>query len=86
VDAALLLAASYKLLPSGRSGVVGTMLWSGGASLLFAAATRPASVSSKSAFALIVLPGLVALGLRQAGGLGALRRLVKRLPTREVLS
>lgn len=86
VDAALLLAASYKLLPSGRSGVVGTMLWSGGASLLFAAATRPASVSSKSAFALIVLPGLVALGLRQAGGLGALRRLVKRSPTREVLS
>ena len=75
-DAVLLFAASYKLLPSCRSGVVRTMLWAVGASLLFAGATHPASVSAKGVFALIALPGIVGLGLRQAGGLGALRRLV----------
>ena len=75
-DAVLLFAASYKLLPSCRSGVVRTMLWAVAASLLFAAATQPASVSAKGVFALIALPGIVGLGLRQAGGLGALRRLV----------
>ena len=75
-DAVLLFAASYKLLPSCRSGVVRTMLWAIGASLLFAAATQPASISAKSVFALIALPGIVGLGLHGTGGLGALRRLV----------
>ena len=75
-DAVLLFGASYKLLPSCRSGVVRTMLWAVGTSLLFAAATQPASVSAKGVFALITLPAIVGLGLRQAGGLGALRRLV----------
>ena len=83
-DAVLLFAASYKLLPSSRSVVVRTTLWAVGASLLFAGATQPASVSAKGVFALIALPGIVGLGLRQAGGLGALRRLMKSSPNKEV--
>ena len=83
-DAVLLFAASYKLLSSCRSGVVRTMFWAVGTSLLFAAATQPASVSAKGVFALIALPGIVVLGLRQARGLGALCRLVKSSPTKEV--
>lgn len=83
-DAALLFAASHKLLPSGQSGVLRTILWAGGVSLLFATATQPTSIFSKSVFALITLPALVGLGLHQAGGIEALRRLVKRSPTGEV--
>ena len=85
-DAVLLFAASYKLLPSCRSGVMRTTLWAVGASLLFGAATQPASVSAKGVFALIALPAIVGLGLRQVGGLGALRRLVKSPPSKEARS
>ena len=85
-DAVLLFAASYRLLPSCRSGVVRTMLWAGTASLLFAAATQPGSVPAKSVFALMVLPVIVGLGLRQAGGFGALRRLLKSSTNKEVRS
>ena len=84
LDAVLLFAASHKLLPRGQSGVFRTIVWAGGVSLLFAAATQLTSVFSKGVFALIALPVIVGLGLHQAGGIVALRGLLERSSTREI--
>ena len=83
-DAVLLFIASSRLLETGRDAVIRVGWWALGTSMLFGLATLPATVASKIAFLLTVSAGLGILAARRPGGLGAVYRLLRDPPRKEM--